>query len=268
MESPPRSVIELTPYVIAAALASGAIVGVFLGAFGGGGSVLAAPLLLYVVGVADPHVAIGTSAAAVAATALFSLAGHWRGGRVKWPCALMFGGAGLAGSIIGSSLAKAVDGNALLLAFAVAMAAIGVSMLQPPASTGDPDARLSPSIAAKLTPLGLGTGLASGFFGIGGGFLIVPGLMLASGMPLANAAASSLVSVAIFGSATSANYALSGLVDARLLGLLLVGGLAGGVLGIWVARLLAKRALLARRLFAVLILIVAVYVGWQAWLGL
>ena len=78
------------PETIILTLACGALVGLLLGTFGGGGSVLAAPLLLYVVGVSDPHVAIGTSAAAVAATALFNLFGHWRGGRVKWPCAIVF----------------------------------------------------------------------------------------------------------------------------------------------------------------------------------
>lgn len=256
--------IELTAPTVAAALASGAIVGVFLGTFGGGGSVLAAPLLLYFVGVSDPHTAIGTSAAAVAAIALFSLAGHWRGGRVKWPCASMFAASGLAGSIIGSTLAKAIDGDQLLLAFAVAMAAIGLSMMRPRGVAGDSDVTLSGAIMLRLAPLGLMTGTAAGFFGIGGGFLIVPGLMLATGMPLANATASSLVSVALFGTATSANYALSGYVDARLVGLLLAGGALGGGLGILLARALAERAALGRRLFAGLILVVAAHVGWQA----
>lgn len=256
--------IELTAQVIAAALISGAIVGVFLGTFGGGGSVLAAPLLLYLVGVREPHVAIGTSAAAVAAIALFSLLGHWRGGRVKWPCATVFAVSGLAGSILGSSLAKAINGDWLLLAFSAAMAAIAVSMFRPRAAAGDPDVELTVPMIARLAPLGLLTGTAAGFFGIGGGFLIVPGLMLAVGMTLANATASSLVSVALFGAATSANYALGGYVDLRLVGLLLAGGAAGGVLGIVISRALASRVVLARSGFATLILLVAVYVAWQA----
>ena len=109
--------IELTPQIISLGLLSGAIVGLFLGTFGGGGSVLAAPLLIYLVGVDDPHVAIGTSAAGVAVIALFSLIGHWRGGRVKWPCASVFALSGLAGSWVGSSLAKATPGDLLLLGF-------------------------------------------------------------------------------------------------------------------------------------------------------
>ena len=117
---------DMTLTIVLTTLASGALVGLLLGTFGGGGSVLAAPLLIYVVGVRDTHVAIGTSAAAVAAIALVSLLGHWRGGRVKWPCAVVFAGAGLIGSILGSSLAKLTDGDLLLLGFSVAMAAISV----------------------------------------------------------------------------------------------------------------------------------------------
>jgi uncharacterized protein len=255
---------EITLLSAALAIASGALVGALLALFGGGGSVLATPLLLYVVGVRDPHTAIGTSAAAVAVNAAGNLIGHWRVGRVKWPCASVFAAAGLIGSFLGSSLAKQVDGRRLLLFFAFAMAAIALSMFRKPRDEGDPDVHVSPALTLKLAPMGLVTGLAAGFFGIGGGFLIVPGLMAAAGMTLANAAASSLVSVALFGAATSFNYALSGLVDWPVAGLFILGGAAGGVLGLRGAAALASRAALARRLFAVLILGVAAYVGWRA----
>ncbi len=256
--------LTLTATTIIAALASGALVGALLGLFGGGGSVLATPLLLYVVGVRDPHVAIGTSAAAVAVNAAMNLAGHARVGRVKWPCASVFAVAGLLGSFLGSSLAKAVDGQRLLLFFAFAMAAIALSMLRRPTSAGDPDVHITGALMARLAPLGVLTGLAAGFFGIGGGFLIVPGLMAATGMTLANAAASSLVSVALFGAATSLNYAVSGQVDWPVAGLFIAGGIVGGLAGVRGAGLLAGRALLARRLFAGLVLAVAAYVAWRA----
>lgn len=256
--------ITLTAAVIGATIVSGALVGMLLAVFGGGGSVLAAPLLLYAVGVQDPHVAIGTSSAAVAANAVFNLIGHWRGGRVKWPCALTFAGAGLAGSFSGSSLAKLISGQSLLLAFAGAMAAIALSMFRKPRSEGDPNVTITPAMMWRLTPLGLGTGFAAGFFGIGGGFLIVPGLMLATGMTIANATASSLVSVALFGAATSANYALSGWVDWRLAGLLLAGGALGGLAGLRISNRLSSRADLARKGFAGLVFAVAAYVAWKA----
>ncbi|MEO0982213.1 MAG: sulfite exporter TauE/SafE family protein [Pseudomonadota bacterium] len=255
---------DLAAPTIIAALASGALVGLFLGSFGGGGSVLAAPLLLYVVGVDDPHVAIGTSAASVSAIALVGLIGHWRGGRVKWPCAIVFAGAGVLGAVLGSGLAKEVDGAVLLLGFAIAMSLIALSMFRKPAFAGDPEVHITPAIVLRLAPIGLVVGVAAGFFGIGGGFLIVPGLMLAAGMTMANATASSLVSVALFGAATSSNYAISGLVDGRLLVLLLLGGAVGGVAGIGVSRLLADREQTARSLFAMMILAVAAYVAAQA----
>ncbi len=246
------------------AMLSGAVVGLFLAVFGGGGSVLAAPLLLYVVGVRDPHEAIGTSAAGVAANALAGLAGHARAGRVKWRCAAVFAGAGLAGSLIGSSIAKQVDGQRLLLFFAMAMAAIAISMLRPQRSAGNPEVRLDRRLLLRLAPMGLAAGFAAGFFGIGGGFLIVPGLMAAAALTLAHAQASSLLSVAIFGAATSANYAVSGLVDWRLVLALVLGGAAGTLAGLPIARALGERAKLGRGLFAGLILVVAAYVAWKA----
>jgi hypothetical protein len=247
-----------------AAAMSGAVVGLLLAVFGGGGSVLATPLLIYVVGLRDPHIAIGTSAAAVAVNAAAGLAMQARAGKVKWPCAIVFGGAGLAGSLTGAQLAKAVDGAALLAWFALAMAAIGVSMLLPRKNEGDPGVHLTPGLTLKLAPAGLATGFAAGFFGIGGGFLIVPGLMAATGMTLVHAAASSLVSVALFGAATSASYAASGLVDWPVFAALVVGGAAGVVAAAPVARALVGRGELGRRMFAVMVIATAAYVAWRS----
>jgi uncharacterized membrane protein YfcA len=242
----------------------GAVIGLLLSVFGGGGSVLATPLLLYVVGVRDPHVAIGTSAAAVAVNALMGLGAQAKAGRVKWPCALVFGGAGLAGSLAGAHVAKMIDGQLLLLWFAGAMALVGVSMLLPKKGEGDPGVRLTAALTLKLAPIGLLVGLAAGFFGIGGGFLIVPGLMAATGMTLANAAASSLFSVVLFGAATSASYAASGLVDWPIFAALVLGGGVGALAGGPVAARLAGKAGIARRAFALMVLATAAYVAWRA----
>ena len=247
-----------------AAMLSGAVVGLFLAVFGGGGSVLAAPLLLYFVGVADPHVALGTSAAGVALNALTGLTGHARAGRVKWPCASLFAAAGVVGALAGSTLAKQVDGQSLLLFFAMAMVVIALSMLRKPRNEGDLAVRLDRRLILRLTPVGLGAGFAAGFFGIGGGFLIVPGLMAATGMTLMHAQASSLLSVAVFGASTSANYAVSGLVDWSIVLALVVGGAAGTAIGLPVARRLGQRAALGRKLFAGLIILVAFYVAFRA----
>ncbi len=250
-----------------AAALSGAVVAMLLALFGGGGSVLATPLLLYFVGVRDPHVAIGTSAAAVAVNAAMGLTAQARAGRVKWPCALVFGGAGLAGTLTGAHIAKQVDGQALILWFALAMALVGLSMLRRPRSEGDPGVHIDRSRTMRLAPIGLLTGLAAGFFGIGGGFLIVPGLMAATGMTLAHAAASSLVSVTLFGAATSASYAVSGLVDWPVFLALIAGGAAGALGGARLSPLLAARAPMARKAFAAMILVTAAYVAWRASAG-
>lgn len=238
----------------------GALIGLLLTLFGGGGSVLATPWLIYVVGVADVHAAIGTSAAAVAVNAAAGLAGQARAGRVKWPCATVFGLAGLAGALIGAQLAKQVDGAALLTWFAFAMIAIALSMILPRKGEGDPAVHLTGPMVLKLAPVGLVVGLAAGFFGIGGGFLIAPGLMASTGMTLANAGASSLLSVTLFGSATSASYALSGQLVWPLFGALVGGGLVGTLVALPLAKRLESQAELARRLFAVLVIAVALYI--------
>jgi uncharacterized membrane protein YfcA len=225
------------------AVASGSLVGFTLGLVGGGGSILAVPLLVYVVGVASPHIAIGTSAIAVAVSAASNLAGHARARTVKWPCALVFAVAGIAGAAGGAQLGKMVDGSRLLMLFGVLMVVIGLTMLRPRKSGGNPDVKLTRETMPKLLPLLIGVGFAvgalSGFFGIGGGFLIVPGLMGATAMPLINAIGSSLVSVTAFGLTTAVSYAWSGLIDWPLAFLFIVGGALGGLLGIRVAHHLA-----------------------------
>jgi uncharacterized membrane protein YfcA len=112
----------------------------------------------------------------------------------------------------------------------------------------------------KLAPVGLAVGFLAGFFGIGGGFLIAPGLMASTGMTLANAAASSLVSVTLFGSATSISYAASGQVDWPIFAALVAGGVVGAGIGLPLSRWLASQVKLARIGFAALVVAVACYI--------
>jgi uncharacterized membrane protein YfcA len=242
-------------------LGSGSVVGFTLGLVGGGGSILATPLLLYVVGIASPHVAIGTSAVAVALNALVNLVSHARhNNNVKWPCGLLFAAAGVAGAFGGSSLGKAMDGQALIALFAGLMIAIGVLTLVRRVSEGKPLVRLSRANAAPIMLVGLGAGGLSGFFGIGGGFLIVPGLMLATGMPSLYAIGTSLIAVAAFGATTAANYAISGLVDWTIAALFVVGGALGGLLGAKAAARLSLRAGALDNVFAIVVIGVGLYV--------
>jgi uncharacterized membrane protein YfcA len=241
------------------AVLSGGAVGFSLGLIGGGGSILAVPLLLYVVGISDAHVAIGTSALAVSVNAFGNLIAHSRAGNVKWPCAATFAVSGIVGAAVGSSLGKLVDGPKLLFLFALAMIAVGIAMLRPRAAAGDPNVRLTPAIAVRLVAVGLLVGAVSGLFGIGGGFLIVPGIMLGSGMPILNAIGSSLLSVGTFGLTTAANYALSGLIDWMIAVLFIAGGLAGGIFGMRAAIHLARNQHMLTFAFAGVIFAVAVY---------
>ena len=243
------------PFLQAAlAVGAGGLVGLVLGLIGGGGSIIAVPLLVYLVGVSSPHVAIGTAAIAVALNAAMSLSAHARQGTVKWPCAIVFAAAGIAGSALGAEVGKALDGQKLLALFGVIMVTVGLAMFRKPATDSDPAVRLTEATAAHLLPrligIGFGVGLLAGFFGIGGGFLIVPGLMLATGMPMANAVGTSLVAVTAFGLTTSASYAASGFVDWRLAGILIAGGAMGSVMGARLSISLSAHKTLLTKLFA------------------
>jgi hypothetical protein len=240
-------------------LASGALVGFSLGLVGGGGSILAVPLMVYVVGVGDAHVAIGTSAIAVAANAAVNLSNHARGGTVVWSCALMFAVAGIVGAFLGSIFGKMIDGQKLLALFALLMLVIALLMLKTRSRVGVADVKMDRGNTPAIAGLGLATGTLSGFFGIGGGFLIVPALMLATGMPIMNAVSSSLVAVTAFGLTTALSYAWSGLISWGLAGLFIAGGIAGGLIGTRSARLLAARRGALNIVFAGVIIAVALY---------
>jgi uncharacterized membrane protein YfcA len=240
-------------------LASGVLVGFSLGLVGGGGSILAVPLMVYVVGVPDAHVAIGTSAIAVAVNAAINLGNHARGGNVHWSCALVFAAAGIVGALGGSILGKRMDGQNLLALFAVLMLLIAVLMLKTRARTGEHRVDISLSNTPALLALGLVTGTLSGFFGIGGGFLIVPALMLATGMSIMSAISSSLVAVTAFGLTTASSYAWSGLISWPLAGVFILGGVVGGLAGTGSARYLALRRGALNTVFAAIIIMVALY---------
>lgn len=238
---------------------AGSLVGFTLGLVGGGGSILAVPLIVYLVGVSNPHVAIGTSALAVASNAFLNLIAHARDGNVKWRCAAVFAVAGIIGASIGSTLGKLIDGQRLLASFSILMLAVGASMLRRRSVAGDANVRLSRENAGYLILTGVGTGAMSGFFGIGGGFLVVPGLIAASGMPILNAVGSSLLAVTAFGATTAINYALSGWVAWWLAGAFICGGFFGGLIGARLARRLSARRGTLNLVLAVLIILVGLY---------
>jgi uncharacterized membrane protein YfcA len=246
-------------------LFSGGLVGFTLGLIGGGGSILATPLLLYVVGVSQPHIAIGTGALAVSVNAFANFVGHWRAGNVRWGNAIVFALFGVVGAFIGSTLGKAFDGQKLLFLFALIMIVVGALMLRSGSTRGAAVATVDvepgdrPAFTIKLAIVALVVGSLSGFFGIGGGFLIVPGLLFATRMPLINAIGTSLFAVGAFGLATALNYALSGLIDWTIAAEYIAGGLVGGFLGLRLACHLAGHKGVLNPIFASVIFAVALY---------
>lgn len=157
-----------------AAIGSGGLVGFILGLIGGGGSILATPLLLYVVGVANPHVAIGTGALAVSVNAYASFINHARKGRVWWRCAILFTLVGITGAMMGSSIGLLVDGKKLLFLFGWVMFAVGLLMLRPRRDQVGPERSVDLRMCLVTAAVAIVTGGASGFFGIGVGSWLCP----------------------------------------------------------------------------------------------
>jgi uncharacterized membrane protein YfcA len=245
------------------AVICGACVGATLGLIGGGGSIVATPMLLYLVGL-EPHAALGTGALAVSANAFFNFIGHWRAGTVRWAEAAVFAATGVCGAFIGSTAGKAVDGHRLVLLFAFMMIVIGLAMLRPRRGGGSAPARLTLQSGSRVAGIGLCVGALSGFFGIGGGFLIVPGLILATGMPMINAIGTSLFAVGAFGLTTALNYAASGLVNWLVAAEFIGGGVIGGILGMKAAIRFSGHKSTLNRLFAGLVFVVAAYIIWRS----
>ncbi|QYJ07143.1 sulfite exporter TauE/SafE family protein [Qipengyuania flava] len=249
------------------ALASGALIGFVLALVGGGGSILAVPLLVYFVGVGQPHMAIGTAAVAVALNAATGLIGHARAGNVRWACAASFALSGVIGAALGAELGKAFDGEKLLALFGVLMVVVGAAMLRKRKGGENPNVRMTRETARpllrRIIPTGLTVGLMAGFFGIGGGFLIVPGLVYATAMPVSLAIGSSLLVVTALGATTAASYALSGLVDWVLIGWMLAGGLVGTLIGRAAGRRLASHKRVLEVGFAGMVIAIGLAIAGQ-----
>ena len=239
------------------AIPCGGFVGFALGLLGGGGSILATPLLLYVIGL-GPHEAIGTGALAVSASAFANFTTHYRAGNVRWRSAGLFALIGMIGA------GKSFDGRKLLFLFAILMIAVGIKMFRSKGGTSPHDVPAdyrycNRQSIPKIAVAALTVGTLSGFFGIGGGFLIVPALLFATGMPMLFAVGSSLLAVGAFGLTTATNYALSELINWPVAAEFIGGGFVGGWIGMQIACRLSSRKTTLNRLFAGLVCLVAFY---------
>jgi uncharacterized protein len=235
------------------ALPFGLAIGVLLGLVGGGGSILAVPVLVYILG-QPVHDATTESLVVVGAAALVGAADHARVGKVRIRTALAFGLAGAAGAIGGSALNRLVAGRVILLAFAALLLLAAVAMKRRKDFGAETTAR--PRAHAYAAAAGLLTGVLTGFLGVGGGFVIVPALVLLLGLPITLAIGTSLAVIALTSASALAAHLAGGHIDWALAAAFTAAAIAGALLG----RRLGGRLDQARlsTLFALLLVGVAV----------
>lgn len=236
-------------------LALSALIGVALGFFGGGGSILTVPLLVYVFGL-EPKQAIASSLLVVGLASLSGAWQHWRAGHVDLRTGTIFGSAGLAGAYLGARATAYIDGTLLLLLFAAMMLLTSLAMWRGRRATNaaTPGERAS----AKLLAQGFGVGLLTGLVGAGGGFLIVPALALWAGLALPVAIGTSLVIIVLNTLVGFAGHAATASVDFALVAAVASAAIAGSFFGTRLSHRIEPARL--RRSFAGFVLVVAVFV--------
>jgi len=247
---------------IALALAGGVLVGLLLGLVGGGGSILTVPILVYALG-ESAHLATGTALAIVGANALIGAWEHGKASRVRLPVGLIFGGIGIVGALAGSWLNHLAPERAVLVGFALLMLAAATAMARVRLRGRQPAPEVH--ITWRVTLAGLGVGVLTGFFGVGGGFLIVPALVLVLGLPMRDAVGTSLVVIAINAAAALAGHLRYGGIDLEVTVLFIIGGAVGSVLGSRLSGRLDEERL--RQSFAGLVVLVALYILARTVLG-
>lgn len=275
--------------MLPAALGLGLLIGLVMGALGGGGSILTVPALVFALGLSAQEATTG-SLVIVGITAVFASVGHARSGNTRWKTGLLLGAAGVPASVLGTRLNRLVDENVLLLSFAVLMLVAAAGMLlqshshaPDPADDEDTGSRTSggtatavrpapaPTItgskaALRLVAAGLLIGFLTGFLGVGGGFVIVPALAIALGYSMPVAVGTSLLvialnsAVALVARVGNSTFAWDVIVPFTL------AAIIGSLLGTKVADRVASHTL--TRAFAVLLVAVAVYVATRAVLAL
>ena len=235
-------------------LLSGAI-GLSLGLIGGGGSIITVPVLVYVVGV-EAHEAVGMSLAVVGVTSLIGASLHYRRGTVRFKTGATFGAAGIAGAYFGSRLTYLLSPAAILLSFAALMLLIAALMLTRK-QRGESAADHKKFDIFKAVLAGLMVGLLTGFLGVGGGFLIVPALVLFGGLSMKDSIGTSLVVIAINCAAGLAGHLAHGGFDLRLAGQVTALAVLGTLIGTALSHKTSPARL--RTGFAVFVIAVAIF---------
>lgn len=239
--------------LVAASLAL--LIGLSLGLLGGGGSILTVPMLVYVLHV-DAKQSIASSLFVVGVTSLVGTIAHARAGRVRWKVGLLFGVAGMLGATLGGQIAASIAGPVLLVLFAGIMLATAGAMMRGRREPTGAVARRDLAVA-KAASIGASVGVLSGLVGAGGGFLVVPALVLVGGLGMGDAVGTSLLVIAMQSLAGFARHAAHTPLDWTLLGVVTVAAILGSLAG---ARFAAKlSAATMRRAFAWLVLGMAIF---------
>ncbi|HSP29498.1 MAG TPA: sulfite exporter TauE/SafE family protein [Ilumatobacteraceae bacterium] len=262
----------------------GFLIGLSLGALGGGGSILAVPALVYAAG-QDAKSATTTSLVLVTITALIGIIPHWRAGRVRLAAGAVFGLAGVGGSLLGSAWNEAVDADVLLLAFSLLMMVAAYAMwrrLARPAvqsvgaaaasTPGAANSRATTSVrldlptAVKVVVAGSFIGVLTGFFGVGGGFVIVPALVLALGFTMPEAVGTSLLVIAVNSAVALTTRLPSGSVEWEVVVPFTIASLIGVFVG---SRLASTRdPSFLQKWFVILLVVVALYTATSSLINL
>ena len=258
----------------------GFLIGLSLGALGGGGSILAVPALVYAAG-QDAKSATTTSLVLVTITALIGIIPHWRAGRVRLGAGAVFGLAGVGGSLLGSAWNEAVDADVLLLAFSMLMLVAAYAMWRrlakaPVQSVGAAAAaspgtavsevRFEVPTAVKVVVAGSFIGVLTGFFGVGGGFVIVPALVLALGFTMPEAVGTSLLVIAVNSAVALTTRLPSGSVEWEVVVPVTIASLIGVFVG---SRLASTRdPSFLQKWFVILLVVIALYTATSSLLAL
>lgn len=252
----------------ALAIAGALLIGISLGLLGSGGSILTVPVLVYLLGQPE-KIAIAGSLAIVGAIALAGAVPWALSKHVHWRSVLWFGVPGIVGTVGGAALSAFVTGELQLIVFAIVMLIASWFMLR-----GMPSAPPVPGAAdhrrpiAKLALDGIAVGALTGFVGVGGGFMIVPALVLLGRLDMHRAVGTSLVIIALKSFAGFGQYlvvldALDLAVDWQVIGVFTAIGIAGSVVGNRIGRRVPQATL--KRGFGALLIPMALYILWRSW---
>jgi hypothetical protein len=242
-------------------LGLGFLIGLSLGLLGGGGSILTVPALVYIAG-QNPPAAITTSLAIVGLNSALGVFFHRRQGALNWRVALVFGGAGMAMSYFASGLSNRLSPQALMTAFALLMLLVGGMMLLPRRLPPD-TSRARPTFLTVLAS-GAAVGLLTGLLGVGGGFLIVPALVMIVGLPMVEAISTSLIIISANSLAGFIGHWSQGNFDLLLALVFVTSGIAGAFVGARLASRLPASEL--RRAFGVLVIGLAIFLLIDYWI--